>query len=269
MRTVVPVTVTEGFPFVPASIGGTPVTMLLDTGSDGMLVTPEVAAALQLPPDPGRSTRLLGTGGSRDAPNVMLRGLRIGTAALSTLSVPVLALPLVPRTEPALAGLLGAPLLADYDLDLDVPRGRMTLLTGCGAPGPDMTPLPLTVQDGQVLAPVWVNGVALLALLDTGSRATILTAPAAARAGLGRSPSSANTARGVDGAPLAIGHARARSLQLGERTMTDVPVSIAPLALGRADMVLGLDQLGQRRVVISYRTRRAWIGPIAEPPSAD
>ena len=258
LRADVALTVSEGFPFVPATIGGTPVTMLLDTGSDGMLVTPEAAALLRLPPDGTRTTRLFGTGGDRDAPNVVLAGVRVGGARLAPISAPVLALPLLPPADPPFAGLLGAPMLAEYDLDLDVPRGRMTLLgPGCPAPNlPGAAEVALVIRDREVLVPIQVNGVRLLALFDTGSRATIVTEAAAARAGLDRAPPSANTARGVDGTPLRIQHVRARTVQVAGPAMTDVPVSVAPLRLGRADMVLGLDIVGRQRVFVSFRTGR-------------
>ena len=64
----------DGFAFVPASIGDVPVTLLLDTGAQGMLLTPDIVQALRLSVDPRVGTRMLGTGGVRNAPNLLLRG---------------------------------------------------------------------------------------------------------------------------------------------------------------------------------------------------
>ncbi len=253
----------DGFAFVPASIGSVPVMLLLDTGAQGMLLMPGIAETLRLPPDPQIGTRLLGTGGVRNAPNVMLRGLKIGGVPLADSSVPVAALPGVPQTEPPLAGLLGGQFLETYDLDLDVPHGRMALYDalGCAAP-PFPLPysiLPLTASpEGDVFITVQVNGEGLLALVDTGSRATILTEQAAERLGLG-GPGSANLAQGVDGSTLPIRHLRARRLQVGTEVTADAPISVSPLQLGRGDMLLGLDYLGRHRVWISYRTGRVLI----------
>lgn len=273
-RAEVPVRVRDGFPLVPATVGATPVTLLLDTGAQGMLVTPEAAAALGLPPDPGVTTRMFGTGGFRDVPNVVLQNLRLGGALVPAHSTPVAALPGVPTTEPPLAGLLGAPLLAAYDLDLDVPGGRMTLYesNGCGAtpppiPGP-VTTLPLEVTPaGEAFLPVRINGETLLALLDTGSRATLLTTDAARRLGLA-GPVSANTARGVDNAAMPLSHHRVREMRVGEDVVPNAPVSVAPLQLGRGDMLLGLDYLGRRRVWVSYRTGRVVIGLRPDAPAS-
>ena len=265
-RAEAPLRLRDGYPLVPATIGGTPVTFLLDTGAQGMLITPEAAALLGLPPDPGVTTRMFGTGGARDVGNVILQGLRIGGAAAPSRSVPVASLPGAPVTEPPLAGLLGAPLLAAYDLDLDVPGGRMALYdaAGCGAAMPPVpqpaTVLPLEVSpEGEAFVPVEINGQSLLALLDTGSRATLLTEQAARRLGLG-GPVSANTARGVDGEALPLRHHRVREMRVGADVVMDAPVSVAPLQLGRGDMLLGLDYLGQRRVWISYASGRVVIG---------
>lgn len=270
-RAEVPLRVRDGFPFIPATIGGTPVTLLLDTGAQGMLLTPDAASALRLPTVPGLGTRLLGTGGSRVAPNVILRGLAVGGAAVPDSIVPVAILPGVPQLDPPLAGLLGAPLLAAYDVDLDVPRGRMALYDAkdCGAIPPPM-PLPLNVlrlemtPEGEALVPVEINGQGFLALLDTGSRATMLTEQAAQRLGLA-GPASANLARGVDGVGLPVRHMRVRTMRVGTDVVANAPVSVSALQLGFGDMLLGLDYLGRRRTWISYRSGRVTMGG-APPP---
>ena len=270
-RAEVPLRVRDGFPFIPATIGDTPVTLLLDTGAQGILLTPDAAAALRLQAAPGPGTRLLGTGGTRVAPNVILRDLAVGGAAVPDSVVPVAVLPGVPRLDPPLAGLLGAPLLAAYDVDLDVPHGRMGLYDAkdCGAVPPPVPP-PLNVlrlemtPDGDAAIPVEINGQGFLALLDTGSRATILTEQAAQRLGLA-GPASANLARGVDGTGLPVRHMRVQTMRVGTDVVANAPVSVSALQLGLGDMLLGLDYLGRRRVWISYRSGRVTMGG-ASPP---
>ena len=262
-RAELPVRLRDGFACLPASIGEAPVTLLLDTGAQGMLLTPGVVEALRLPVDPHASTRMLGTGGVRDAPNVMLRGLRLGGLLMAGGSVPVAVLPGVPQTEPPLAGLLGGEFLGTYDLDLDVPHGRMALYDapGCAVPPFSMpySTLPMIFSpEGDAFVTVQINGERLLALVDTGSRASIITEQAAERLGLG-GPGSANLARGVDGSTLPIRHLRVRTLQVGADITTDVPISVSPLLLGRGDMLLGLDYLRRHRVWMSYRTGRVLI----------
>ncbi len=253
----------DGFAFVPASIGNVPVTFLLDTGAQGMLLTPGIVQALHLPVDSHAGTRMLGTGGVRDAPNVRLRGLKVGGELLADGNVPMAALPGVPQTEPPLAGLLGGQFLETYDLDLDVPHGRMALYDASGCPTPPFplpySTLPLTfLPEGDAFVTVQVNGESLLALVDTGSRASIITEQAAGWLGLG-GLGSANLARGVDGSTLPIRHLRVRTLQVGRDVTDGAPVSVSPLQLGRGDMLLGLDYLGRHRVWVSYSTGRVLI----------
>ena len=251
----VPLRVVEGFPIVPGSVGGRAVSWLLDTGAQGHLVVP--AAAVGLRAD-GTTTQMLGTGGVRQVANVMLDRLTIGVAALPGRSTPVADLRGLPRTDPPVAGLLGAPLLAQYDLDIDARRGRLGLHApaGCAMPAA-FDPVPVEVgPGGDVFVTVRVNGVALTALLDTGARATILSDGAARRLGVAAAQ-SANLSRGVDGTAQPIGHARVGTLQVGADMKTGVAVSVAALQLGVGEMLLGFDQVAVRRVWLSVRGRRA------------
>ncbi len=244
-----PLTLVDGYPLVPATLAGRPVSLLLDTGAQGMLITPETAAALALPL--AGMTRIYGTGGSTQARVVRLPGLRLGAAPMPDLLAPVAPLPIQLRSDPPLAGLLGAALLARFDLDIDIPAGRLTLhAPGTCAPPPGTT-LPLEVtRAGEPFLPVRINGQPLLALLDTGTRATLLTQATARRLNLD-APASANTASGVDGERLPLGHVRVR-FALGDEPPADTPVSIAPLQLERGDMLLGLDAIRTRRVWLAY-----------------
>ncbi|MBV8916289.1 MAG: aspartyl protease family protein [Acetobacteraceae bacterium] len=271
-RADAPLRLVEDFPIVVASVGSTPVCFLLDTGAQGHLILPEAAEALRLPQLPG-TVPVIGTGGAREAPLVVLAGVRLGAAGLPALPTPVAELPLVPQVTPMLAGLLGAPLLATYDFDLDVASGRIELYDAgaCGMAtpvlGPQIAVVPLTVTPAsEALLSVRVNGQRIVALLDTGSRATLLTQEAGRRLGL-KAPTSANTARGVDGERLPLEHVRVRELAVGDDVRRDVPVSLAPLQLGAAEMLLGLDYLRQRRVWISYATGQLAIALPSPAPS--
>ncbi len=256
-----PVSFAQDFVSVPATVGGRPARFLLDTGAEDMLVTPEAAARLGLAPDPGHSTLMMGTGGEMRVGNVRLAGLQLGAVTLAPRSVAVAALP---RPVPS-DGLLGAPLLRRYDVDLDLVHGRVGLYRAqdCGADTPMLPPpftaVPLTLTRDQVPAiPVVVNGVKLMALLDTGSRATALTPEAAARVRAVMLRTT-GTARGVDGEAVMARGARVQTLAVGWDLQRNVQVAVAPLHIGRADMLLGVDWLRQRRVWISYAGRQVFI----------
>lgn len=248
-----PLHVVDGYVLVPATVAGTPVQFLLDTGAEDMLIEPAIADALQLPLR--GMIRIYGTGGSQDAQVVSLPGLRLGDAALPARSAPVAALPITLRTTPPLAGLLGASVLSQFDIDLDIPGGRMALFLAGECPVPPGVVLPLDLtRSGEAFIPVRVNGQALLAQIDTGSRPNILTTAAARRLGIAV-PTSANTAPGIDGQRLPLGHTQIR-LGLGDGPDAPTPVSIGPLQLERGEMLLGLDVLARQRMWISYARRQ-------------
>jgi hypothetical protein len=162
---------------------------------------------------------------------------------------------------PPLAGLLGASLLSRFDLEVDIPGRRIALWSPDSCAGQPGISLPLTLsRASEPFIPVQVNGQTLLAEVDTGSRASILSTAAARRLGLD-APISANTATGVDGTRLPIGHTR-MMFALGGDKPEDMPVSISPLQLDRGDMLLGLDQLGRRPFWLNYAAGTAVFGPI-------
>lgn len=268
---VIPLEAVEGFPVIAAEVNGRPVTFVLDTGAQAHLILPSAEAILRLPQMEG-TVPLIGTGGEREAPLVRLEGVTLGRAPLLPAPTPVTTLPVVPHVSPLLAGLLGAPLLDQFDLDLNVPAGRLGLFPagGCGGALPEIaarqTVIKLAITpDRQALLDVTINGQNVIALLDTGSRATLLSQTTADALGV-RATLSANTSRGVDGESLPVGHTTLREMTVGNDVIRNMPVSISPVQLGRADMLLGLDYLRQRRAFISYVTQRLVIvlpGPAA------
>lgn len=260
-RALLPVSFAQDFVSVPATVAGRPARFLLDTGAEDMLVTPEAAARLGLAPDPSHSTLMMGTGGQMRVGNVWLAGLRLGAARLAPRSVAVASLP---KPVPG-DGLLGAPLLTRYDVDLDLAHDRVGLYRtrDCAADTPMLPPpftaVTLTLTPDRVPAiPVVVNGVTLMALLDTGSRATALMPAAAARVHAVMLRTT-GTARGVDGEAVMARGARVRTLAVGWDVQRRVQVAVAPLQIGGADMLLGVDWLRQRRVWISYAGRQVFV----------
>lgn len=268
-RADLPVALADGFALVTATVGDRTASFVLDTGAQDVLLTPEAVVRLALPRDPARRTLVLGTGGAVVADNALLPGLALGGAGsggvgLGPRSVPVSPLPGLPAADPPVAGLLGASLLARYDLDLDLPAGRVALhdVHDCPAgvrpfPVPYvMAPLLLTPQ-GEPFVTVLVDGVPLEALLDTGSRGTVLTETAAARAGL--APAGEGVTHGAEGVDMTLRTATVREMRLGWDVMRDVSVGVAPLRLARGDMLLGADYFAGRRVWLSYSGRRVFV----------
>lgn len=269
-RAEAPAKLVEGFALMPASLGNRAVTMVLDTGAQEHLVTPGATAALGLAPDPARRSQLFGTGGQVIVGNVVLPQLGVGGLIRPPRSVPVAPLPGLPATDPPIAGLLGAPLWAGYDLELDLPHGRMAVHAVRDCPdgprpfAPPYVMLPMRLgPEGQPVVTVSVNGVALEAVLDTGSRATLVTERAAARVGLGAAL-LVGTTRGVDGSAVPVRQYATRELRVGWEALPGVVVSVARIDISGADMLLGTDYLGARRVWVSYASGRVFIQASSE-----
>ena len=268
VRTVasIPLRDSAGFLTVAASVGGRPVSLLLDTGAEAGLVTPEAARLLRLPRDPDRHTRVEGTGGAGAvASHVILGGLVLGEVELPARSVPVGPLPGMPRILPPVAGLLGADALAGFDVEIDVPRGHLLLHEIYGdcddpAPFPHVT-VPLRRVGDRLIAPAVLDGEQLDALLDTGALSIVLDNAAAAA--LGVSPGMlasepGGISGGVDMREVPFHWHRFKSLRVGEIEIRN-PVITVTSVHEDTPLLLGANWFAPRRVWLSYATRRMFI----------
>ena len=118
----------SGFLNIPASINGHTTRMIVDTGSEGSLLSPEAAALFETQRDKAVRTVVQGTGGvGHIVPNAIVTSFRVGKAQLGPVSVPVSALPATPRTEPAVEGLIGGDMLSGYDVEFNGAQGWLAL----------------------------------------------------------------------------------------------------------------------------------------------
>jgi predicted aspartyl protease len=252
-----------GYFVVPAEIDGAAVSLLLDTGADTGLVTPELAAALRLPLDPGRRTLMQGTGGTGAfSPNVILPHLRLGGLELRGLSVPVGRLPSLPNLTPRVGGLLGAELMARFDLDIDVPRGRLALQEAACARTDWTGAVPLGRDGARLTAEAVLDGTKLTALIDTGARSILLSTRAARGLGVPQAQLDADPGgitSGVDLRETMFHWHRFASLRIGP-VMLDRPVlTVAPLD-EQAELLLGAPFFQARRVLLSAAAARMRLG---------
>ena len=271
----VPLAENWNFLVLPATIAGQPVSMLLDSGADAGLVTEEAASRLHLRRLDGRTT-LQGTGPAAvTAPAVLLPELTLGDLVLPPHPVPVAPLPTEPRVTPPVAGLLGADLLANFDVDVDLPGKRLTLLRLAGAcdgfrPWEGAEPVPVARDGDRLLVQVSLDGHALRGLIDTGARSTILDADSAARIGLTPAILAGDpggVSGGLDLHPVVYRWHRFATLAIGGTTLTGPVVTVAPVNQP-VDLLLGADFFAARRVWLSYATGRMFIGPPRSAPGA-
>jgi predicted aspartyl protease len=258
----------RNFLLTPATLEGRAVTMLVDTGAETTTLTPQAAVALKLPRDAAHTRTLVGVTG-----NVSSAGARLHELALAgqpiggPRNVGVGDLPSLEGIDPPIAGLLGADVLAGFDVELDLPDGRMALYSPSTCP--DWRPWAGGVQanfrrghGGLAYLDVQVDGRAVRALLDTGARTSLLTREAALALGVTEATlegDMARTGRGVGGGTLTLREHRFAAFGLPGAIARDMTLNVADLPLAGAELLLGVDYLGHRHVWISYAASRLYL----------
>lgn len=262
-----------GYLSIVAEVAGRELSLLVDTGSDGGLLTPEMVHRLRLGLDPAQQTVVHGTGGTVHAtPNAIVPDLRIGGVDFGAMSAPVGVLPGQPMITPPVGGLIGGDVLSHFDLDMDVPNGQMGLWevhagsVACAQPpawAGWYDTLPLQRQENRFMLDVRLNGQPVKALLDSGARSRIVSPEVAARLGvraeqLETDPGGITS--GIDGHEDVYHWHRFSSLQIGHELERNTVMTVAPLREG-LEMLLGSDWFALHRVWISYATGQAFVRP--------
>ena len=257
-----PLTIDRNFLLAPVWLEGTGAFLVVDTGAEATLLTPESAKRLALTPDRLRNTVLLGVSGPIPTQNVKLAKLDVGNIHKTGLSLAIGALSAFPETGLPVAGLLGDDVLANYDLELDAPGRRMALYEvrdcdgfrpdGFAAWHGDFATVPARrLAGGLVFPEVTVNGRHLHALLDSGARMSLLTRQVAFDIGVTErmlQNDPARTGQGVGRADIEFRQHRFEAVAVGDTAPHGLTMNVAAMRLPNVDMLLGADWLATRRV---------------------
>jgi hypothetical protein len=244
-------------PVIIASLNGHQMPMLVDTGAARLAVSRETADALSLPPDRQR-TRLNTISGTETTQNVLLETLIFGGHKFSKLSATVIEFPSKAENRPA--GIIGADLLSQFNVEFDFPKRMMTLYSPLDCAQPSWkgvyNKIPLNVIDDKPLIPVELDGHQISAEFDTGSRGETVAEAAAEQIGvsatdLENDPSKNGVA--LTG-PYAIRRHRFTSFQVAGETFHDTTLDVSPLHQLGIDMLVGADYMHWRRFFLSYST---------------
>ena len=131
--------VTPGAPItVEARLNGVPLTLIVDTGADRTVISPEVIERAGIGGQAGRAVQVVGVTGTSTATLVTVPLLDVAGARIGPLVVVAYALPATFRgtgssdgaggsAAGAVDGLLGRDVLDAFTLSLDVGSGRATL----------------------------------------------------------------------------------------------------------------------------------------------
>ncbi len=272
-RAEIPLVVERNFLLAPVTAGSVTLLMVVDTGSEATLVTPDAARLMRLVRDPTRFTVLHGAGGTVPSRNAVLGDMRLGGEPVGGRSVGVHGIGDFTVPGYVVGGLLGADVLARYEVDIDARQRRMTLYTsrGCGALSPwprASVRVPLApTPSGLLYVPVRVDGRPVQAMLDTGARSSLVTREVAHAAGvtdavLDASPGT--TGQGVDRRTLEFRAHRFARVDVGPIALRDLLLNVTDIRLPNIEMLLGADWFAVNHVWISYAAGAMFVatGPV-------
>lgn len=265
-------------PMVAAKINGQAVKLLVDSGAFFNSVSGKFAAAQKLKPVEGVPTgshipaAVAGvTSGAAGKP--VLTGLVVAAkfefAGLAVSNVPFLA---EDRFDEA-AGILGQNFLHTMDVDYDLRQRviRLAFPKDCKEavlaywvqPGQAYNVMPLDPPEPgneHTQGEIWINGVKMRALFDTGASSSFITRRAAARAGVKVTDPGVRAVgegRGVD-ADIKAWVARFASVKVGDEEIKNGLLSIGQSEARDFDVLIGADFFLSHRVFVANSQRRLY-----------
>lgn len=256
-----PITMDRTVPTVEIGVNGHRVRMIVDTGSNVTMLTPEQAEAMHLLADPKHAGGgALGSTGYTKTSNFVIDWMDLGSVRLERLSVPVAKLQR-DGADPVIGGILGGTILSHFDIDYDEPGSMLTLyqVSGCLFPEPPWQhpyeAIKGSVYQARLRVPVEVDGHVLMALVDTGAEILSLARGSLYQLGLGEGILSNDLRRnvtGVGGGTVRLPYHRFASVKIGEESFTGGMAIIQEYPILGANMLIGEDYMKERRLWLSY-----------------
>lgn len=244
---------------IPVAIEGHKLAFLLDTGGVSTTLKWQYAREMGLPVKQSE-VQLSGVGGTvlnfyASAQNFSVGDLRVKNQPIY----------IETRNLPDADGTLAPDILRDYDVEIDVAAGNLSLISPdyCAVTATAAIPMDVA-QNGHVRFPIKIDGQIVVATLDTGSATSIMSAKAAAL--LGVSSNSPGLALMRDTGRYQIYSYPFHSLDLRGVVVKDPRILIASdgfIPGSESDLVLGMDALHALRLTIAYGERRLFVS--AEP----
>jgi predicted aspartyl protease len=263
-----PLQVQDRLLVVPAGINGQWVHLVVDSGAERTTLSAAVADRLALPQDARYKMRSLGVGGATTTTDVTVDRLVLGAVRFPVERIATGTFNLQSPRGLNADGLLGADILLAFDLDIDVPGGKLTLYRSrvCPDAGPPWQEPYVEIQGvrarkDRLLLPFELDGVPGLALLDTGAQGNVLSADMAHRIGLtdqqlAADPPVRNT--GTGGVVISRLH-RFNLLRIGPVTEQSPAIVVLPSDFGVGDALIGEEFLQARRVWLSFKNRQVFV----------
>jgi hypothetical protein len=259
---------------VQVSIAGNDsLVFILDTAAGSGVISPETRDLLGLDPASAQAVNVMGASGPTTLNRMRLPPVTVAGETVDGLNAVVTDMARFRRSPgPPYAGVLGADFLRYFDVEIDVPGGRLRLWRhqeGSAPPAPPRAPANLdnlAQVQGFMIFDVMVGDSAARAVLDSGAHTSTLNWRAAAGAGVTRETPGlvANSvAGGISGDTVEVHYHRFDRVGVEELRFPPLEMRIADIpvyqALGfgaRPAMLLGADLLRECRVFLSYSQRR-------------
>jgi hypothetical protein len=246
---------------------------ILDTAAGSGGISPETRDLLGLDPASGQAVQVMGATGPTTLTRMPLPPVTVAGETVDGLNAVVMDMARFRRSPgPPYAGILGADFLRYFDVEIDVPGGRLQLWRhreGAAPPAPPRAPANianLARVRGFVIFDVEVGDTSARAVLDSGAHTSTLNWHAAAGAGVTRETPglvASSVPGGISGDTVEVHYHRFDRVGVEELRLPPLEMRIADLpvyqALGfgaRPAMLLGADFLRECRVFISYSQRR-------------
>ena len=257
-------------PIVTLVANGAPLTLLLDTGAEWTILTP--AAAKRVGAQTPRiefDRQIRGLSGSLATNEVELRSFTAGDVAIPWRRVRVASLNMPSVFSGPLDGVLGADTLSSFDVDLDLPHHRMVFYgkQSCPSAAPAWAEPYATIPARKTFSnhlsfPAQLDGHQVDTFIDTGAQLSVLSSKAALALGV------TEAALSRDRATVTLGAAAERlnshlhrfsHMEVGGEIVRNPALIVADVSLKDADLILGIDFLGSRRIWLSYGSQQIFL----------
>lgn len=264
-----PLEVQDRLLVVPVGINGNWVRLVVDTGAERTTIAESVANRLGLPRNARYTTRALGVGGATTTTDVAVDRLVLGGVHFPLQRIAVGTFRLQTSHGLNADGLLGADVLLAFDMDIDVPAGKLTLYHARRCPdGRPPWPEPAVEITGirsrkdRLLVPFELDGAGGMAILDTGAQRNVLGPDMARRLGLNSQGMVADPTlrqHGIGPAEVVAHVHRFEQLRIGPVVQQPAVLTVMDTEAGMGDALIGEEFLFGRRVWLSFRNRQIYV----------
>jgi hypothetical protein len=191
-----------------------------------------------------------------------------GNFSVGELHIKDLPIYIEARALPDADGTLGPDVMADYDVDIDFGHNSLSLISQDHCPGQvvewttmGFIVIPMDVErNGHVRFPVKIDGQNVMAILDTGSNASLISMTAAIQ--LGIDPKAPELKLVRDTGQYQIFAYPFQSLNFGRVSVKNPPIAIVSDNFAKqlgTDLILGTQVLRHMHLYIAYGEKRLYI----------